>query len=88
MGTMNNISFGFPSEPPLLQDARQQAAAPAFCNATHLPERCRDLPANYPCICTHVLRVPLGAAVELRIVDDTESMLLRTDLSESNKKCD
>lgn len=78
MGTMNNISFGFPAHPVLLQNAAHPAAAAAaFCAPGRLPERCRNLPVGYPCTCTHVLKVALGAVVELRIVDDTSGTYVR-----------
>lgn len=72
-GTMNNISFGFPHDPPLLRDAagQQQLFASGACDEHRIPSHCASLPAGYPCTCTHLLRVPLNASVELRLIDDT-----------------
>lgn len=75
MGTINNISFGFPMVPTLQLSSfamAQHRAAGVYCEPGNLPKRCANLPADYPCMCTHLMKVALGSVVEMRIVDDTE----------------
>lgn len=61
---MNNLTFTYPSSPLLTQldDVNHKA----LCNSVTLPEKCKD---KEICECVHIEHVPLGATVELILID-------------------
>ncbi|XP_011194194.2 uncharacterized protein LOC105219623 [Zeugodacus cucurbitae] len=67
VGAINNLSFVFPSYPPLTQP--EAINDTQFCTELERPAACRG---NRLCPCVHRLRVRLGSIVELILVDETE----------------
>ncbi|KAF2894896.1 hypothetical protein ILUMI_11279, partial [Ignelater luminosus] len=61
---MNNITFTYPPSPLLTQ--REDVPETNICNSLNKPEQCQNMEI---CECVHVEQIPLGANVELIIVD-------------------
>lgn len=61
---MNNLTFTYPSSPLLTQ--LDDVNYKTLCNSVTLPEKCKD---KEICECVHIEHVPLGATVELILVD-------------------
>lgn len=66
IGNINNITFNFPSFPPLTQPEDVQEEM--FCDETNLPEHCVD---KSICPCVHRLKVTLNSIVELVVIDES-----------------
>lgn len=69
MGAINNMSFMFPSFPPLTQP--EDITATTFCNHEESPAHCDAKPGRL-CRCTHLLKLKLNSIVEMIIIDETE----------------
>lgn len=64
-GAINKISLEFPSSPLLTQ--LDQLSDVEFCSESEFPLKCQS---SEVCRCVHRIKVPLGAIVELVIVDE------------------
>jgi hypothetical protein len=64
---LNNFTFMFPSSPLLTQ--ADDFTLDLMCQQEPLPPRCRGSPI---CECVHIIDLPLGATVELILVDQGE----------------
>ncbi|KZC07550.1 Laccase-5, partial [Dufourea novaeangliae] len=62
--TIGNISFEFPPVPPISQ--LKDLPKDQFCDAENLPQNCN---ASF-CMCTHLVKIPLNAVVEVLLVDE------------------
>ncbi|XP_003699567.2 uncharacterized protein LOC100881299 [Megachile rotundata] len=62
LGIMDNIQFVFPPSPPLSQ--YEDLPPNQFCDSENLPDDCSG-----NCSCTHVLKIPLDAVVEVILID-------------------
>lgn len=79
IGAINNLSFSYPSFPPLTQpelindDNTLNADNDllTFCDTNRKPRRCDELEQ---CPCTHRLKLRLNATVELIIVDEAHTI--------------
>lgn len=69
-GVVNNISFTFPSFPPLTQPELVDESL--FCDNGHLPENCVS---DKICYCINRLKIKLNSIVELIIVDEAKGNL-------------
>ncbi|KAG5677062.1 hypothetical protein PVAND_006846 [Polypedilum vanderplanki] len=69
IGTVNNITFTFPSFSLLTQP--DDVDESLFCDENNRPERCDDMRI---CSCVHRIKVELGSIVELVIVDEAEAV--------------
>ncbi|XP_067620020.1 uncharacterized protein [Eurosta solidaginis] len=67
VGAINNLSFIFPSYPPLTQPEAMHETH--FCTELQHPAACLG---NRLCPCVHRLHIRLGSIVELILVDQTE----------------
>jgi hypothetical protein len=65
---LNNFTFMFPSSPLLTQ--AEDVNPDLLCQQEKLPPRCQDSPI---CECVHIIDLPLGATVELILVDQGTS---------------
>lgn len=63
LSLIDEISFKFPSSPPLSQ--LDELDPDLFCNGDNRPADCG---AN--CLCTHMVDIPLNAIVEVVLVDE------------------
>ena len=61
---LNNFTFMFPSSPLLTQ--AEDVNPDLMCRQETLPPRCQGSPI---CECVHIIDLPLGATVELVLVD-------------------
>lgn len=66
VGAVNNISFKFPTFPPLSQP--DDLSESLFCDSQNIPETCRG---RQICPCVHRLKVRLNSIVELVVLDET-----------------
>ncbi|XP_044755392.1 laccase-25-like [Coccinella septempunctata] len=64
---VNNISFTFPSSPILTQP--EDVPISSTCNELKIPKKCQGLET---CECVHVEHIPLGAKVELVLLNSAE----------------
>ncbi|KAL3267707.1 hypothetical protein HHI36_006838 [Cryptolaemus montrouzieri] len=71
---LNNITFTFPSSPILTQP--EDVSISSICNELKIPKNCLD---SDTCECVHIEHIPLGAKVELILLnsvgDDRELIL-------------
>lgn len=65
-GTINNITYSFPSSPPISQLA--DLPKNQFCNSRDKPSECNG---NAACICTNMEKIPLNSVVEVILVDQS-----------------
>lgn len=65
---LNNFTFVFPSSPLLTQ--AEDVIPDLMCQQEKLPPRCQSSPI---CECVHIIDVPLGATVELILVNQGTS---------------
>ncbi|KAG5671819.1 hypothetical protein PVAND_001994 [Polypedilum vanderplanki] len=71
VGTINNITFTFPSYSLLTQ--RDEVDESLFCDESNRPEKCDDVEI---CSCIHRIKVEQGSIVELVIVDEAKTINL------------
>ncbi|KAK7871877.1 hypothetical protein R5R35_006458 [Gryllus longicercus] len=64
---VNNITFVFPSSPVLTQPG--DVDSELLCNEGSLPYSCAHVGSGGFCQCMHVVHVPLGATVELLLIN-------------------
>lgn len=76
---MNNLTFTYPSSPLLTQ--LDDVNYKTLCNSVTLPEKCKD---KEICECVHMEYVPLGATVELILIDQGKMRRHFTGYSEQN----